>query len=51
MNSVWAETVAKPNFPTLQGDITTDVLIIGGGLEIYENTFVSKVDGNMRKKL
>ena len=32
MSSVWIDTVAKPNFPPLQGDITTDALIIGGGM-------------------
>ena len=31
-NSVWAEGVTLPKFPTLKGDLQTDVLIIGGGL-------------------
>ncbi len=30
--SIWSETVKKPVFPTLQGDIKTDILIIGGGI-------------------
>ena len=32
MNSIWTESVKKPSFETLQGDVKTDVLIIGGGL-------------------
>ncbi len=32
MKSVWHEGVEKPDFDTLQGDIKTDVLIIGGGI-------------------
>lgn len=31
-NSVWRETVKKPSFPSLQGSVRTDVLIIGGGI-------------------
>lgn len=32
MKSLWNETVSHPDFPTLQSDIKTDVLIIGGGI-------------------
>ena len=32
MDSVWAETFKVPSFPRLEGDLKTDVLIIGGGL-------------------
>ncbi len=32
MNSLWSATAAKPDFPALEGDIKTDVLIVGGGL-------------------
>lgn len=32
MNSLWNETVSRQDFPTLKGDINTDVLIIGGGI-------------------
>ncbi|MCL2838477.1 MAG: FAD-dependent oxidoreductase [Oscillospiraceae bacterium] len=32
MDSVWVETTTKLSFPALQGDITTDALIIGGGM-------------------
>lgn len=31
-NAIWTEDVHLPNFPKLKGDLTTDVLIIGGGL-------------------
>ena len=30
--SLWADTQSLPAFPTLEQDVTTDVLIIGGGL-------------------
>ncbi|MBQ4120003.1 MAG: FAD-dependent oxidoreductase [Clostridia bacterium] len=32
MESIWHGGTKKPNFPTLKGDIKTDVLIIGGGI-------------------
>ena len=32
MESLWQKTVELPSFPTLDKDIKTDVLIIGGGL-------------------
>ncbi|MGN1142560.1 MAG: FAD-dependent oxidoreductase [Oliverpabstia sp.] len=32
MNSIWAETEKLPGFPTLEGSVKTDVLIIGGGI-------------------
>ena len=32
MNSVWTDSVRWNKFPVLNGDITTDVLIIGGGI-------------------
>ena len=32
MDSIWTKTVTMPSFPTLEGDIKTDVLIIGGGM-------------------
>lgn len=32
MNSLWIETAEKSSFPALEGDIRTDVVIIGGGL-------------------
>lgn len=32
MNSLWSATAQKKNFPALEGDIRTDVVIVGGGL-------------------
>lgn len=32
MNSIWEENVQLPRFSALEGDLRTDVLIIGGGL-------------------
>ena len=32
MNSLWSATAENEGFPTLQGDIKTDVVIVGGGL-------------------
>ena len=32
MPSLWSETVTLPKFPTLDRDLSTDVLVIGGGL-------------------
>ena len=32
MRSVWSETAKLPQFPSQNGDLKTDVLIIGGGI-------------------
>ncbi len=32
LNSLWSATAKRNNFPTLQGDLKTDVVIVGGGL-------------------
>lgn len=32
MNSIWADTVKRNSFDALDGDVSTDVLVIGGGL-------------------
>ncbi len=32
MGDLWVREVKKPCFPTLQGDVKTDVLIVGGGI-------------------
>ena len=32
LNSLWADTCSLPQFPALEGNAKTDVLIIGGGL-------------------
>lgn len=32
MNSIWTENIDLPHFKSLEGDMNTDVLIIGGGM-------------------
>ena len=32
MDSIWTKEVELPHFPTLEGEVNTDVLIIGGGI-------------------
>ena len=32
MESIWTKTVSMPSFPPLEGDIRTEVLVIGGGI-------------------
>ncbi|MBP3476859.1 MAG: FAD-dependent oxidoreductase [Lachnospiraceae bacterium] len=32
MDSVWRKTISLPQFESLQGDVKTDVLVIGGGI-------------------
>ena len=32
MESLWRKDVEMPSFSTLEGDVKTDVLIIGGGI-------------------
>jgi len=32
LNSIWADTAELPSFPQLDGDLKTDVLIVGGGM-------------------
>ena len=32
MNSIWVSATELPHFKALQGDIDTDVLVIGGGM-------------------
>ena len=32
MDSIWEENVQLPRFSALEGDLRTDVLIIGGGV-------------------
>ena len=32
MNSIWTEGMGLPHFEALEGDVKTDVLIIGGGM-------------------
>ena len=32
MESIWHKTIQLPQFPQLKGDVSTDVLVIGGGM-------------------
>ena len=32
MESIWKKTTSMPEFPCLEGDARTDILIIGGGI-------------------
>ena len=32
MDSIWTKSENLPKFPALEGDLKTDVLIIGGGI-------------------
>ena len=32
MASLWEQTWEQPAFPALEGELSTDVLIIGGGM-------------------
>lgn len=32
MSSIWQESVVRPQFPSLEGELETDVLIVGGGM-------------------
>ena len=45
MKSVWTETAHRPAFPQLDGDIRTDVLIIGGGIAGILCAYMLQRDG------
>lgn len=45
MRSVWTDTVELPSFKTLDGDIKTDVLIIGGGLAGLLTAYMLQKEG------
>lgn len=32
MESIWTKTVSLPSFPALEGDVSADIAIVGGGL-------------------
>ena len=32
MTSVWRQTADLPRFPSLEGDLKTEILIVGGGV-------------------
>lgn len=45
MNSVWKNTQKMPSFPKLDGDIKTEVLIVGGGMAGVLTAFMLKEAG------
>lgn len=45
LRSLWNETVSRSEFPTLQGDSKTDVLIIGGGIAGILTTYFLQEKG------
>lgn len=45
MESIWQKGVQLPSFPKLNGDITTDVLIIGGGITGILTAYFLKQNG------
>ena len=45
MESIWQKSVELPTFPKLNGDISTDVLIIGGGITGILTAYFLKQNG------
>ena len=45
MESIWQKNVQMPTFPKLNGDISTDVLIIGGGITGILTAYFLKQNG------
>ncbi len=45
MGSIWIETVKRPHFDSLQHDIKTDVLIVGGGIAGVLCAYMLKQNG------
>ncbi len=45
MESIWQKNVEMPSFPTLKGDASTDVLIIGGGIAGILTAYLLKENG------
>lgn len=45
LDSIWAKSVDLPQFPKLQGDFKTDVLIIGGGMAGILCAYMLQADG------
>ena len=45
MTSLWKETAQKPQFASLEDDLKTDVLIVGGGLTGLLCAYLLKIAG------
>lgn len=45
MESLWKQSVEMPSFPSLEGDVKTDALIIGGGLAGLLTAYMLKSRG------
>lgn len=45
MESIWQKSVSMPSFPRLDGDIKTDVLVIGGGMTGILTAYFLKQNG------
>lgn len=45
MESIWQKSVQMPSFPKLQGDVKTDVLVIGGGITGILTAYLLKQSG------
>ncbi len=45
MESVWKKDVLLPSFPEIEGEVSTDVLIIGGGITGLLTAYVLKQEG------
>ena len=45
MKSIWMEDIERPHFEQLEGDIKTDVLIIGGGMAGIMCAYMLKKSG------
>lgn len=45
LDSIWTDTISLPHFPALEGDVKTDVLIIGAGLAGLMTAYVMKRTG------
>lgn len=45
MDSIWEKTVRMPSFPPLEGDLKTDVLVIGGGIVGLLCTWILRREG------
>ena len=45
MLSMWRDTAAMPEYGRLEGDVRTDVLVIGGGMKNMESVVLHYTSG------